>query len=353
MTRSVEQRVPLADAAREPDAGVAAAREPEADASGLRLPDFFIVGHEKCGTTALYKTLRQHPQIFMPDHKEPRFFMRDWRIPDPDAPKRTAYPRTLEGYASLFAGAKPGQRVGEASPQYIRSEHAARLIAEVQPAARIIAILREPLSFLRTFHLNCVRAQIESERDLRKAIALEDSRRQGRNIPRNSPAPNRLFYCDHIRYAEQLRRFEAVLPREQILVLIYEDFRADNDATIRRVLRFLDVDDSYEFQPVETRRARKAVRFKLLHRTAISLQRARRRPAQAGRASRTVEALTAAAVRNDAVQSLMRRVVFSVPAPPDEQVARELRRRFKPEVQALSEYLGRDMIHDWGYDAID
>jgi hypothetical protein len=320
---------------------------------GLRVPDFFIVGHEKCGTTALYRMLRQHPQIFMPDHKEPRFFTRDWRIPDPDAPQRSAYPRTLEGYLSLFADAGPDQRTGEASPQYIRSAQAAALIAEVAPTARVIAILREPVSFLRTFHLNCVRARIESERDLGKAIALEASRREGRNIPRNSPAPNRLFYSDHVRYAEQLSRFRDALGAEQVLALIYEDFRRDNDATVRRVLRFLDVEDSYAFQAVETKRPRKAVRFQLAHRAAIAVQRARRRPNQAGRVSRAVDAITPKALRGDAVEDLLRRVIFAVPPPADERLTLELRRRFTPDVVAFGEYLGRDMIHEWGYERID
>ena len=46
-----------------------------------RLPDFFIVGHAKCGTTALYEMLKRHPQVFMSDPKEPMFFARE--KPDP------------------------------------------------------------------------------------------------------------------------------------------------------------------------------------------------------------------------------------------------------------------------------
>ena len=65
------------------------------------------------------------------------------------------------------------QRVGEASPSYLWSEHAAARIAELQPDARIIAILREPASFLRSLHLQLLQTHVETERDLRKAIALE------------------------------------------------------------------------------------------------------------------------------------------------------------------------------------
>jgi hypothetical protein len=323
---------------------------PEALAGG-RVPDFFIVGHEKCGTTSLYKILRSHPQIFMPELKEPRFFSRE---PDAVQPaKATLRPRTFDAYLSLFEAASPEQRVGEASPQYIRSENAARRIAEVQPDARIIVVLREPTSFLRTYHLQNVRGRIENERDLRKALALEPARHEGKHIPRDARAPNRLFYSEHVGYVEQLRRFRAVFPPDQVLVLIYEDFRADNESTVRRVLRFLDVNDALPLAKVETTRARKAVRFRGLHRVAMAVRQARREPERAGRLSRLVEALTPRQLRSNAVENVLRRVIFAVPPPPDEQFDLELRRRFKPEVQALSEFLGRDLVSFWGYGDLD
>lgn len=324
------------------------------------VPDFFIVGHEKCGTTALYNILKQHPQVFMPELKEPRFFVVDpgTRGPAPPTPQR---PWTLEQYLALFVDARPGQRVGEASPQYIRVPDAPRLIAQVQPQAQIIALLREPVSFLRTYHLQCVRSLMEPERDLRKALALEAPRRQGRQLP--DGRPNRmLFYRDHPRYVEQLQRFAAVFGRERMLVLIYEDFVRNNDAVARSAMRFLDVDDAVELDSVERdlttelprrREGRKAVRYKYLHRGALALQRARRRPAEAGRLARTVDALTPARLRSDAIENLARRVVFSAPPPPDEEFVGELRREFKPEVSALSEYLGRDLVSEWGYEHVD
>src|SRR5665647_1293243 len=84
-------------------------------------PDFFIVGHQKCGTTALYLMLSAHPQIFMPDVKEPWFFAREPECLERGRSSRSR-PDTLEVYLSLFADAAPGQVVGEASPQYIRSQ---------------------------------------------------------------------------------------------------------------------------------------------------------------------------------------------------------------------------------------
>src|SRR2546430_16495977 len=88
------------------------------DQSEVRLPDFFIVGHAKSGTTALYEMLRGHPQIFMPELKEPWFFASDMR-PRFQPPRAGVLPQTLDEYRELFAAAQPGQRVGEASSSYL------------------------------------------------------------------------------------------------------------------------------------------------------------------------------------------------------------------------------------------
>ena len=199
-----------------------------------RLPDFFLVGHSKSGTTALYEMLRSHPQIFMPDLKEPVFFASEL----PRQAHRYSAPATLEEYLALFAPAEPGQRLGEASASYLWSRTAAGRIAQAQPAARIVAILREPASFLRSLHLQCVQSHYEDEKDLRTALALEESRRQGRNIPPRSLWPQVLLYSEHVRYVEQLRRYHDAFSPEQVLVLIYDDFRAANEETVRAVLRF-------------------------------------------------------------------------------------------------------------------
>jgi hypothetical protein len=315
-----------------------------------RMPEFFIVGHEKSGTTALYEILRRHPEIFMPDLKEPRFFMRDAATETTGAGVR---PHTLEGYLSLFAAASSGQRVGEASPQYIRSPDAVRRIAEAQPQARIIALLREPTSFLRSYHLENLASAIESERDLRKAMALEQRRRQGESIPRGCEAPDRLLYSEHVQYATQLRRLHAAFGRERVLPLIYEDFRRDNTGVVGEVLRFLEVDDSLPLEPVEVVSAkRRDVRFMSLHHATRALKRARHNPANSGRVSRAVSALAGGMLAHPRVVRSWRRLVYAVPAPPDEQFVLELRHRFKPEVVALSEYLERDLVTLWGYDRI-
>jgi hypothetical protein len=321
-------------------------------ASGKRVPDFFIVGHAKCGTTALYEMLKNHPQIFMSEVKEPRFFNTDLRSRF-EVGRETPKPQhTLEGYLSLFEAAREDQRVGEASPQYIRSHDAPRGIAQVQPDARVIAILREPASFLRSFHLQMVSSNVESERDFGKAIALEPDRRAGRRIPRRSHHPDALLYSEHVHYVEQLRRFHEVFPRENVLVLIYDDYRADNEGTLRKVLRFLDVDDTVALATLDTKPV-KAIRSPRLHQLANAARVARTNPTAASRLGRAVNALTSTLLTSDAFKARWRRVAYRAPSLPDETLMLELRRRSKDEVVALSDYLDRDLVALWGYDSLD
>jgi hypothetical protein len=156
-----------------------------------------------------------------------------------------------------------------------------------------------------------------------------------------------LLYTEHVRYTEQLRRYHAEFAPEQVLVLIYDDFRADNEATVRSVLRFLDVDDSL---PVEVTRANPTVLMRsqqlddLVHSISVG-----RGPLSA-MVKTAIKALTPRRLRQDALHLTLRRVVHRAPPAPDEQLMLELRRRFKGEVSSLSEYLDRDLVKLWGYD---
>jgi hypothetical protein len=319
-------------------------------ASLERVPDFFIVGHPKSGTTALYEMLRSHPQIFMPDFKEPRFFASD--LPSRFNERASGEPpETFDDYLSLFDAAGADQRVGEASTAYIWSRTAAGLIADAQPAARIIVIMREPASFVRSMHLQLLQIRVEREKSLRRALALEDARRQGRDLPDVvSRWPQVLLYTDRVRYVEQLRRYHEHFGPEQVLALIYDDFRKDNEGTVRRVLRFLDVDDTV---PIEVSEANPTVRLRSvrLDETVRAVAVGRGPATRAVRS--TVKALTPRGLRRGAQRAIRRHVVFGAPQSPDEKLALELRRRFKGEVEALSEYLGRDLVSLWGYDSLD
>jgi len=312
-----------------------------------RLPDFFIVGHPKCGTTALYEMLRRHPEVYMPDIKEPWYFAGELRERTPPRPQGT--PSNLEEYRQLFESAGPGQQIGEASPHYLWSQTAAGNIAEVRPDARIIALLREPASFLRSLHLQFVEVYYEVEGDLRKALELEEERRRGHKVPRYSYWPQLLLYSEHIRYAEQVRRYHEAFGPERVLVLIYEEFRADNEGTVRKVQRFLGIDDTQPLALVEanpTVQPRSQVLNEVVHAVGVG------RGPVSHALKEMIKAVTPAGPRRRALYALQQNLVFAKPKPADEELMGELRVRYRGEVEAAGEYLGRDLLGLWGYDSL-
>jgi hypothetical protein len=250
-----------------------------ASASGSRVPDFFIAGHAKCGTTALYEMLERHPQIYMSVPKETQFLSRSprERAAVPTRPRKarpSVRPDTLEAYLALFEEAGADQRAGEASTEYLRTPGTAARLAALSPEARIVVLFREPASFLRSLHLQLLEVNVESEPDFARALELEPERRAGRQIPRGCNWPQALHYSQHVRYTEQLREYHRLFGPDRVLALIYDDFRADNEAVVREVLRFLELDDSVAIAPRGDANPTVRVRSKRVHELASSRARA-------------------------------------------------------------------------------
>jgi hypothetical protein len=323
--------------------------------SGRALPSFFIVGHPKCGTTALYEALRSHPEIFMPLLKEPHFLAQELRYRPEWGEDYGGLPRTLHQYLDLFEPAADGQLLGEASACYLWSETAATEIDSLCDRPKVVAVFREPVSLVRSLHLQFVQTHMERETDLRRALSLEPSRREGLDRP-SSPrnweevlmAAGGLLYADFVRFTEQLSRFEQRFPPENLLVLIYDDFRADNEATIRRILEFLDVDPTAAWEigaANPTVRVRSRAMNDLLRSVTMG----------SGPASRTLKRgiktiLPSRKLRRRMVESTRHQILYTEAPPLEEKLAAELRDRFGPEVSALSERLKRDLVSLWGYD---
>jgi hypothetical protein len=307
------------------------------------------VGHPKSGTTALHQMLQRHPQVYMP-MKEPRFFAQELRSRLSRLGPRRA-PESLDDYLRLFAGAAPGQLAGEASPSYLRSLEAAARIADVAPDARIVTIFREPASFLRSFHLQSVHNHVETAKRFQRAMELEPARRRGKKIPRFSQSPQTLLYSDHVRYTEQLRRFHSHFPPEQVLVLIYDDFRADNAATVERVVSFLGLEPPEEIVPLDTGTL-PSIRSLTLHQLERVVLVARRNPNSSSPLLRAVNAVLPSSWHSERLRRAWVKAVYGPPEVPDPAFMDELRRRFKPEVESFGSYIGRDLISLWGYDRL-
>jgi hypothetical protein len=220
----------------------------------MRHPDFFIVGAPKCGTTALYEYLRQHPQIYMPFHKEPLFFGCDLTV---------RYGRIrLADYLDLFAPARADQRAGEASSWYLYSESAPREIEQFT-SAHIIILLRNPVDMMCAQHSQLIFNRQEDIVDFEQAMAAEPERRQGRRIPPGPVRVENFFYRAAANFADQVERYLTVFGRDRVHVIIYDDLCTDAPGVYRRVLEFLGVDPTFTAKFALTN-ANKQVRWTLI-----------------------------------------------------------------------------------------
>jgi hypothetical protein len=291
-------------------------------------PDFFIVGAFKSGTTALYEYLRQHPQVFMPFHKEPLYF-------GDDLTRR--YGRmSLGDYLALFRDARDGQRVGEASAWYLYSRSAAHEMKALSLDAQIIVMLRNPIDVMYAQHSQLIFNCEEDIADFAKALDAEPQRRRGERLPPGPLRVENLYYRESVRFADQLERYFEVFGRDRVLVILYDDFKADTPAAYRRVLEFLEVDPAFRpaFPVVN---ANKRVRFAALQRLVYQPPGPLLRLVPRLRSFRLIHrARDAVLALNSASQTRGRM---------DPGLRAILEADFAPEVERLGSLIGRDLSH--------
>lgn len=201
---------------------------------GVRIPDFMICGAMKSGTSTLHYILNQHPDIFIPEH-EVSFFDIDNMFQHPDynffqnqdwlTQDITTDPdKFWNWYASHFAKAKDNQKIGEHSAAYIASEAVAQRVKLQKKPIKLIVILRNPTTRAYSQYWHFVRAN-------RAMYSFEETLL-------NDPYSvlNRSMYKD------QLQRFYDHLPKEQVKVIIFEEFLSNKETILQEVCDFIDID---------------------------------------------------------------------------------------------------------------
>jgi hypothetical protein len=204
--------------------------------TGARVPTFFVLGAAKCGTTSLYANFAAHPDVFMSRPKEPLFF-------------ESEYERGLEYYhAAYFRGWRREIAAGEARAVNLYLGYVPRRIHAVAPAARLVVILRDPV--LRAYSQWWTK-YTRGDETLDFAAALDANRRRIETIPViDGPEGEALWrthslrirtYLDMGYYADQLRRYYELFPREQLRVVLLDDLHADPLAVMRDLYAFIGV----------------------------------------------------------------------------------------------------------------
>jgi sulfotransferase family protein len=195
------------------------------------LPGFLVIGAQKAGTTALYAYLRWHPGITGPSWKEVSFFDRHWW-------------RGEAWYRGQFP-LRAGERlVGEASPSYLFHPLAPERARRLVPGVKLVALLRDPVDRAYSQYQHEV-ALGREPLSFEDALAAEDDRLRGEveRLVADPRAFSRAWwdhsYASRGRHAEQLQRWLAVFPREQLLVVRTEDLGQRPAETYATILSFL------------------------------------------------------------------------------------------------------------------
>jgi hypothetical protein len=209
--------------------------------------DFIGVGAQKSGTSWAYTCLYEHPQICAPV-KEIHFF------------SRPRFSNGKQWYENHFRNCDQTKKTGEFSTSYLYSEATASRIHQMYPDAKLIAILRNPVDRALSQYRNAIKAG-----EIKENVSFESYLAQEKSV------------IEQGKYYEQLVRYIELFPKEQLLVLVYEDIKKDPKEFMQKIYRFLGVDDAFEasllYKEVNIGRTPKSVFFgRLMHHTSQFLR---------------------------------------------------------------------------------
>ena len=293
-----------------------------------RMPNLFVIGAAKAGTTALYSYLAQHPQVFLSRIKEPEFFS-----------KEEYYARGLDWYQNWhFEGAEDYPVRAEATPHYLYwSEKVAPRIkaAYRERPVKFIVSFRDPVSRAYSMYWNMVREGIE-DLDFEEALRVEERRLKQNRDELYQLGSMAYGYDAGSRYASLLQPYLELFPSENFFFVFQDDLRSRANETCKEIFEFLGIESSIAITPSNSNPAAMP-RSRLLHKAL------RRRPLFKEfikpfipiRVRRVRRSL-----KSKILKANLRQTPY-VPLPP--QLARDLRMSYRTETEKLEKITRREL----------
>ncbi|WP_456426841.1 sulfotransferase family protein [Desulfurobacterium sp.] len=290
-----------------------------------RLPNFFIIGAPKCGTTALSEYLRQHPQVFFSNPKEPHFFNDDFSA-------RHTY--DFETYLSYFKAAEPYHKaIGEGSVFYLFSRAAVPNILKVIPEAKFIVMLRNPVDLAYSWHSQAVFSFGEDVLDFERAWSLQEERKRGKHIPEYNIVREALYYGDLAKLGEQVERLLRIVPKNRVHFIIFDDFKKNTREEYLKVIDFLNLDhwEPASYEIINRNKKIKSIKMHFMIEKVRILKRKLGIRMNLGLGTK--------------IQQFNK--VESQRPPLSSQMKERLKGYFRDDVEKLSNILGRDFVTLW------
>jgi hypothetical protein len=198
----------------------------------MTIPNFLIIGAHKAGTSSLHRYLQQHPQVFLPTLKEPRYFSYDADEADVEPSPYAWGPRvhtvrTWSDYLALFESVTTEKAVGEASPCYLNHPRSPARIKRALPEVRLIVSLRDPVNRAYSGYLMAVRDAGET----RPFIDVIGARRT--------------TWHDNLAYLKPCQRYLECFPRNRLKVVRAEALNAQPATVLKDIFSYLEVDPAF------------------------------------------------------------------------------------------------------------
>ena len=199
----------------------------------INIPNLFIIGAPRCGTSSMIHYLSNHPQIFVSKVKEPHYFNKD---------SGHRYYFEEKDYLNLFSEANESHSyLCEGSVWYMYSEVAIEEILRFNPNAKFIIMLRNPVSMFFSLHQELLFGGSEDIKSVKEAWEIQEQRRNGKNIPNGCSDPRFLQYGEACKLGKQAFRVTQKIPEENLIFVLLDDLKSKSDSTYNKTLKFLGV----------------------------------------------------------------------------------------------------------------
>ncbi len=206
----------------------------------MKTMNFLCVGAQKAGTTTLHDILKQHPDIYLPDIKETKFFA-----------DHEKFNRGLEYYKNEFYSDSRGKKViGEIDPEYMYFDYVPeRIYKTLGKDVKLIFMLRNPASRAFSHYLMSLRRGYETL-SFEDAIKNESERIKVDDTNKKWLSKrNNFSYIDRGYYAKQIERYLKFFPKENMHFILFEDeFLKHKEETLNDIYKFLGIKSGVDLE---------------------------------------------------------------------------------------------------------
>ncbi len=193
-------------------------------------PNLFIAGFPKCGTTSLYKYLKEHPQIYGPELKEPRFLVhKKLHLENSNRKFRQITVTNEAEYLAMYQDGINAKYRMDGTPDYSFYPEAAYKIKEISDDSRVIISIRNPVDrFISAYKMLWNKGS--TQKSLREYI-------DGRHKKQQDSMPSGI-YCENIAH------MQSVIGKDKVLVIILDELRDDINGTLGKIYEFLGIENN-------------------------------------------------------------------------------------------------------------